>query len=750
MANKVVLQLDVDGEGKVTGVLNATLIKIKDVDRAGEESARRTARNAKIYEDSVKRMNDRFTLGKEFDPTGSSAQSIRAITAAQKDAAGTSKQLAQETRNLTGAYSSNTLAIIGGTTAVLAFGATSIRASTRASDANRVLKASALEAGIAYQTATAQAEAFAQRAALSEGQANRTYASIIQFAKAAQATDKLDLFTKRFTDLAAARGVQAAELGDVARQLQALTDEATDKLLGANPSAFYADYAKSLNKTAESLTDAEKRAAILDAVIRRGALFDGEAEKRLGDASGKVDTLTAKFENLKVSVGNGLSGPLAALLDVVNAVGDSASNRGIFKVTDGKGAAQLDKEADERAKLIAEQLRDQEKKIAEAVRQPFSSLDAFALSKAAPRISIFDTDPAKREQIITEAKKEAEKFRDDLKTRLEETARDPKSSISLLRFALKELNGAGGVLERDDRLRLQQQIEQAIEAQIKQGLDRIKSLKTTTDDLLSSLSQKRAGDNPFVAIFSEAEVAARKLEETTRGLSASVISEFKKIQDESTRSRFFDAQLDAGSRAIDLRREAQDLRRGGASPPPSARQQFSFEQIRRGVATSPNLHLDLAGYFAEKPQAQGSTVDRLREQIAFVEKLRAQNADLSTSASSADKRIIALSAGVKPEDLTPELQEKAAGAREREASRLENADKEAATQRTETLNLQRKIAAELEALRKQVQSGIKLDGEPAQLDLTVNDDGSLSLLGRSPRAGDYNGQQGQRRPGDVL
>jgi hypothetical protein len=45
--------------------------------------------------------------------------------------------------------------------------------------------------------------------------------------------------------------------------------------------------------------------------------------------------------------------------------------------------------------------------------------------------------------------------------------------------------------------------------------------------------------------------------------------------------------------------------------------------------------------------------------------------------------------------------------------------------------------------------GIKIDGEPVQLDMRLRDDGTLEVLGKSPRA-DLGQPEGTRRPGDIF
>lgn len=182
-----------------------------------------------------------------------------------------------------------------------------------AEDSKAVLSSTAKQLGVSYDELAVKAENFGSRTALANNEAQRTFAQLANFAQAAGRSDRLDEFTKRFTDLAAAKGIQAAQLGDISKQLNALTDEATDKLLNANPSAFYDAFAKSIGKTAESLSDAEKRAAVFDEVLKRGAIFDGTAAARTQSLAGSLDQLAKSFTDAGTAAG-GFLGPFIKFL----------------------------------------------------------------------------------------------------------------------------------------------------------------------------------------------------------------------------------------------------------------------------------------------------------------------------------------------------------------------------------------------------------------------------------------------------
>lgn len=243
-------------------------------------------------------------------------QSGRGGTAPRAGESGIVGQTAQSILSGTGGLGGALLAgFIGGgiaaipaaigqiTSAISAFSEASKDAFLQFQRGTRILQAQSIETGIKFDILAEKAAKFGEVTALSTGKSREVFGQLANFARAAGQTDKLDKFTKAFTDLAAARGINPEQLGDIARQLNALVDEATDKLLNANPSAFFDQYAKSIGKTAGQLTDAEKRAAVFNAVIERGNLFVGAASSKFDEAGGASLRFNKAVEDLKESFG---------------------------------------------------------------------------------------------------------------------------------------------------------------------------------------------------------------------------------------------------------------------------------------------------------------------------------------------------------------------------------------------------------------------------------------------------------------
>lgn len=70
-----------------------------------------------------------------------------------------------------------------------------------------------------------------------------------------------------------------------------------------NLSIMWKEYAATIGKTAEKLTDAEKAQAAFVGITKEAAIFQGDAEKLTKTYSGSIDGLDAAFVKLKISMG---------------------------------------------------------------------------------------------------------------------------------------------------------------------------------------------------------------------------------------------------------------------------------------------------------------------------------------------------------------------------------------------------------------------------------------------------------------
>lgn len=494
---------------------NADLIKDLERDAARAETR---LRSLKHEAENVQRTN--LTVRRNTPPTTGFSRAAQA-------ADGIQDQIGSLTNSV------RSLLFLDVAEPVAQFGLEAVRSLARVEDSNRLLKSSAREVGIEYLTLKERAEDFAKTLGVTNSEGARSYASIASFAKNANRADQTDAFAKGLADLAAARGIDAASIPDLTRQLNTLQDEATDKLLFANPSAFYAEYAASIGKTANSLTDAEKRAAVFDATLRKSVLFTGEAAKRLDETSGKLDRFAVAYENSKSVLGSllvGVAKPEKPTDYVVNAASqtlnalpyalfnygpkaiDTANDLLSFKGNTFRGLFDDPAVKIQEAGVLRER---QDKAIRETIkRDALSSYNAdrfkdnnfesLKLSLAAPQIreaQLKFADPTKDAAEQTKAYEEAKKraleaaeskalaVRDDLQRSFNKSFTLNQDSSLVLRAVVKDIELRGGILDEKTKAEF-----------IKNTEDQIKKLEQTAKERLNErisplLAQNNVGAN---------------------------------------------------------------------------------------------------------------------------------------------------------------------------------------------------------------------------------------------------------------
>ncbi|HEV2864340.1 MAG TPA: hypothetical protein VGX48_25300, partial [Pyrinomonadaceae bacterium] len=209
-----------------------------------------------------------------------------------------------------------------GITGAVQFGASSVQAAAVAEDSNRRLEFTATRAGISYTKAAEAAEDFGRRVGASNTEAARTLSDLVRLAERAGRPGDVEQIQQRFADLAAAQGLKGGELSELIGTILSGQDEGLNKLGLPDPSKLYAQYAASIGKTADALTEMEKARAALNAVEAKGAEAAGQADARLLSTAGKIDTAAASYENLKAQTGEAITTSIE-FRDVLDTVRDA-------------------------------------------------------------------------------------------------------------------------------------------------------------------------------------------------------------------------------------------------------------------------------------------------------------------------------------------------------------------------------------------------------------------------------------------
>lgn len=242
-----------------------------------------------------------------------------------------------------------------------------------------------------------------------------------------------------------------------------------------------------------------------------------------------------------------------------------------------------------------------------------------------------------------------------------------------------------------------QQAEQFAES-VKRGKERVEQYRKTIDDLVSGLAAQRGNTNPFVQVFTEAEEAIKRTQSATKGLSVELQAVILQQQQALNARNLFRQRLDTGLQAIDLRFDANRFRQAGSGAAAGSRLADFTNRIAQeeagGLFRNPDYvrwQTEQLRREQERAGAGGGIQERLDRQLDFLRRA----GTTAEQRAEVDRRIIALTQGVDPAELTGNQREDAAAAREREAVRLEKAERDAVSERTANQQLQSKIAADI-------------------------------------------------------
>lgn len=155
--------------------------------------------------------------------------------------------------------------------------------------------------------------------ALTAPVASELVSQVAKLATVAGKAGDIDTITRALLDLAAAQGLTAQDAVTSAGQIMAGSDEGFNRLGLPNPSQIWA--------AAGATTDLAKKQAEVAAVLREAAKVAGSYDARMASASGQMDLLAAKTDDLKAATAESLTPALIvatqALTRMVEWVGEN-------------------------------------------------------------------------------------------------------------------------------------------------------------------------------------------------------------------------------------------------------------------------------------------------------------------------------------------------------------------------------------------------------------------------------------------
>lgn len=270
---------------------------------------------------------------------------------------------------------------------------------------------------------------------------------------------------------------------------------------------------------------------------------------------------------------------------------------------------------------------------------------------------------------------------------------------------------------------------------VNEGRQRVNEFGKTIDDLFANLLAKQGETNPFVRVFTEAEQSIKSVRIATSALSADLQKQAADMVAAANANALFGARLDSRLAAVNLRADAAAFRESGSTKAgdeignralarfkrelsegvfrnldnltvfwsgsdvsaKTALEIFDFQrrqERRGGLFRNPDFDAEQRAAIAARPENQ-TAGDRLDKQLAALRSLRPEN---EQQRGEIDRRIIALTQGLNPNDLTDAQRNAAAQARENEAVRQENAERDAKIERQQAAELQKSIDANIAEL----------------------------------------------------
>lgn len=145
--------------------------------------------------------------------------------------------------------------------------------------------------------------------------ANDLTVSVVKMAAQAGNAAKAQTLLNSALDLGAAQGLSAAEVNVALEQTLRGMDEGTDKLLQKNPSDIYKEFAKEVGKSAEKLTAAEQKQALMNAIIAAGTKVTGTYSSQLNENLGRLNAWELGVREAKETVGSAMIPVVVSLAD---------------------------------------------------------------------------------------------------------------------------------------------------------------------------------------------------------------------------------------------------------------------------------------------------------------------------------------------------------------------------------------------------------------------------------------------------
>lgn len=488
-------------------------------------------------------------------------------------------------------WSLASLKILAATYALERAGKKALEAAQDAARAQRFIATEATDAGVGWQKATAEVESYRKAVGTTRAEAQRIVAGALQFATETGRVSETELFTRRLTDIAIARGRQLSELPEIIRTLSAGRSAELGKLLGENINKVEAEGAARLGLDFSKLDDAGRKAIAFDEIIRRGAAFNGEAASRLKDTAGQVDLFSNRLDDAIVTLGQAIeqngafNDVLQSTISLLSSVSDQAPNQiqdaqkaaddavnsfaGQFTIRIRQTAVFLygvGKFFIDAASVFVGLVKDLPETGFGGSQDPIFGNDKF-LKNTREALAALKADTGENDQTRAGAE---ERLRQETVERVnrqnqrivDSDAKAEKRRTDLATQAAGERADAAAKAGTEAADKAAADAERKEFDRQRQALQVLRGLRGEAEGIVKEIAGMVGNDNPFVRIFVEADKAGEALEKRFALLGDTAVAKMQEIQAAAEQTALLTARIESQGRQAELSGEAGRLRRG--------------------------------------------------------------------------------------------------------------------------------------------------------------------------------------------
>jgi hypothetical protein len=600
---------------------------------------------------------------------------------------------------------------------VVKFGHDILEASNNAAAANRQIASSATGAGIVYAQAAEGARKLGEQLAISNSEAQKSYSQLITLTKNSGQTGQLDSIAARFADVAAAKGLKGEDISTLVSQLVSGQDEALNRLGLKDPSGLYKDYAASVGRSVDSLSEMEKAQIRVNAVVKLGEQNAGAAAERLQDADGKMATASKRLDDLYATMGQAVTGSqefqnfLTTVNDLLKSISVNADDVRA-KLVQGLTSSQIaEEQANSGLSSAMDYIAAGATKLAFSSANPLGYLGAQALGFSGDDIARAGSVDDIHRRRIEQLRQQAERIKQQDEKQAADAAKNKPKAYQQVEEQIKKFQAEQ-----------QKAREKATEEHAKRLVSIYEKLRDDIGGTFARLEQ----DNSFTGIEANAIKAAQSIEREFGAAGQVIVRQLQAVARQVADIERINARFDFAMKANDLRQAARDIRTGGGSTP-------LIDTGSIGNRNSADIRTASSQPQPALSRADQAALSNLREDIAVASRTfdqnRSTNADAAQRGFDRAVESAIQQSGLQTKQLPEELKRALADIYDRDAKRQEEAEKRADERIQQEQKLREQQMAAIErntaALNKEGIVKIQLNGLDGQ--------SSVSLAGPSSR-----------------